>query len=176
MLCDVFIEPLQRQGRVKHMDIVSSPWVATVFSNVQQILPIHEKLLRDLTERLSFPDDLAAFKEPVATLFVCAAPLLEIYKPYAGAMVKAFGRVSQMENDSQAFASFLKQHAVGSLSLGDLILLPVERLYDYPVALRELLSTLPSGHSSVPALTYATTKMTALVSLALAFNKKNNLY
>ena len=53
MLVDVFIDPLQTKSNTKHMDVVASPWVATVFSNVKQILPIHIKLLQDLLDRVN---------------------------------------------------------------------------------------------------------------------------
>lgn len=79
-LVDVFIVPLQTLGTNDETRIVDQASISKLFSNVEMITRLNEKLLADLKQRVE--QDWEAKGERIGDLFVQFAPYFKMYTVY----------------------------------------------------------------------------------------------
>lgn len=120
--------------------------VATLFSNVEALIPVHKEFLAKLEERLAEWDNA---KTPLSDIFNKLAPALKLYVQY----VSSFDRSSNVLTALLENSDFRKWHEavchkpeLKMLRLNAFLIMPVQRVPRYELLLRELVKNTASAH------------------------------
>ncbi|WOO79213.1 Myosin-M heavy chain [Vanrija pseudolonga] len=152
----LFVTPL----RTPHGDWMSGvpPGACKLFESLEMITQTHadistslHRLRRRSNEILDVGDFVNQFGLWVARL-ACHEPYLVLFNPICQLIEES------SRDDSSTFGEFLRMQtrdkALGSLSLGSMLLKPVQRLTKYPLFLKRLLDATPSSHPAHEAVVH----------------------
>ena len=151
ILIQFFVRPLMASAPA----IVDQDLASTLFSNVEDLLLLHQELLASLQGRqLS-----VARVDVVADVFV---PLIrrmaDLYSVYCGNHPRAVGALTRALSSKAGakLEAFLDEvngiSVIRRLDLETYLVKPVQRLCKYPLLLRELLKATPSDHPDATSL------------------------
>ncbi|KAL1409932.1 hypothetical protein Q8F55_003931 [Vanrija albida] len=152
----LFVTPL----RTPHGDWMSGvpPGACELFESLEAITQTHAEISTSLhlmrrrsNEILDVGEFVKQFSKWVARL-ACHEPYLVLFNPIC-ALIDESSR-----DDTSTFGEFLRMQtrdkALGSLSLGSMLLKPVQRLTKYPLFLKRLLDATPSVHPAHEAVVH----------------------
>ncbi|TPX37626.1 hypothetical protein SmJEL517_g00698 [Synchytrium microbalum] len=159
ILIDVFMKQLADRK------LLSVKNVESVFSNLEQLLPVNQDLLKRLEERrLANP-----LIDKLGDIFVSMGEHFLVYTMYCGNQGNALSKMQAMVHSNKAVRAFLEEiyrlPILRSLDLGGFLIKPVQRLCKYPLLLKEILKYTPETRADHAALKLALEKMQGVVSL-----------
>ena len=142
LFCEKCLQPLRaEQALTKEQE-------AAVFSNWEVIRGVNQQLL----DALSAP----APEDPLvraAAAFESMAPWLKSYSVYSANFVTAQEKLDKLRSESaEVDKACGAVEALIQMSLGSMLIKPVQRLCKYPLLLRELLGALKPNSADRPAL------------------------
>jgi hypothetical protein len=129
----VFLKEIRERQLLTHYEVVS------LFSNIEDLLPINRSLLVDLLKLQEAPDSIS-----VGELFQNHANKFRAYAAYCTNQPNIHELLQQYKVDNPEFANFLKKAfrnpACRKQSLESFLVMPLQRLCRYPLLLKELVS------------------------------------
>ena len=136
LFCEKCLQPLRaEQALTKEQE-------AAVFSNWEVIRGVNQQLL----DALSAP----APEDPLvraAAAFESMAPWLKSYSVYSANFVTAQEKLDKLRSESaEVDKACGAVETLIQMSLGSMLIKPVQRLCKYPLLFRELLHEIPEGH------------------------------
>ncbi|KAL7746222.1 Rho guanine nucleotide exchange factor 3 [Sorochytrium milnesiophthora] len=183
LICETFLEPIRSRA------LLTTKQTATLFSNIEQLIPINKELLRSLEQRRL---EGRCVVNDIGDIFLQLAQYFKMYNVYCNNHPEAIdflqtlmrakkkkknGKTSSSSPASMGggtsstvaanFVAFLHEckqnpHLRG-LELASFLLLPVQRLCKYPLLLKEVLKCTPETHSDHQQLTKALDIVTKVV-------------
>lgn len=165
VLINVFVFPMKMTSVVPPSDL------GVIFSNVEDVLPIHQKFLEALTERFQEAQE----KDPAAVHNVQIGDILtrfthyfKLYSIYAENQPAQLAKLEEVQQSVKSFDSFLRvchgDSRCKGLLLNSFLIKPVQRLCKYPLLLRELIKNTPEDHPDYIPLMAAQEKIGSVVA------------
>lgn len=138
-----------------------------IFSNVQDLLQVHIKLLAEIDAEMTSSSGRA---RKVSRPFVNNASALKIYAQFCCDVPKAMDKLKAYEKDSKVLKILeaAKQNSGQRFNLKDLLNVPMQRVLKYPLLLKELIKSTPDDHPDKRDLMKA---KSAVDDLAVYINK-----
>jgi RhoGEF domain/PH domain len=161
-LVSVFVFPMKAMGLVSPDDL------QVIFSNVEDVLPIHQKFAETLEERFS---EAQRGGEPhsvkIGDIFTRFTHYFKLYSIYTENQPDQLAKLGECQSTIKDFDRFL-QVAHGDsrcrgLQLNAFLIKPVQRLCKYPLLLRELIKNTPEEHEDHTTLEAAREKVASVV-------------
>uniref|UniRef100_A0A915D5S7 DH domain-containing protein n=1 Tax=Ditylenchus dipsaci TaxID=166011 RepID=A0A915D5S7_9BILA len=138
--------------------------ISRIFGNLEQILSIHTKLLRDLEACF---DQKRPEHSCLASCFIRNSQAFTVYTDYCNNRPVSCAELATLERMPQ-FHHFFEAcrllRGMAKLSLEGFLLTPVQRICRYPLQLFELLKATPSSHPDRSPLEHAHRTMRAVAS------------
>lgn len=159
ILVEHFLEPIQDEGLLGEKEI------QVVFSNVEEILNIHDIMYNDMMEDRNIPGTLLKHKKE-----------LEAYAIYVGGHAEALSEVRNQTTNLE-FQEFLadKRHdkeTTGGLTLKAYLKMPIQRIARIRLLLVELAKCTPSDHPESEQIEKA---ITAIKDISAMSRKKKRV-
>lgn len=175
-LVDEYLLPLRKESGSAKTAIVAAPQLAAIFSNVEQLLLVHESLLADL-ERLRF--DNWPFLSSLGDVFLKVSSRLAAYGAYVSTFAQAMAALDSALDDNAKLARFVDAtfHTLSEqrnvwTDLRALLAMPLNRLTHYEVVIHNVLQDRPAqtlgGAEPVRALQAANGVITSSATLVRA--------
>ena len=162
-LVNVFYFPMQATKVVSEKDL------QVIFSNVADVVPIHQAFLQSLTERfLAAKAEEAAYNVQIGDIFTRFTHYFKLYSIYTENQPEQLTKLDEATKTIKQFSSFLHichgDSRCKGLQLGAFLIKPVQRLCKYPLLLRELIKNTPEDHPDFADLKAAEAKVQTVVS------------
>ncbi|KAJ3103449.1 Phosphatidylinositol 3,4,5-trisphosphate-dependent Rac exchanger 2 protein [Phlyctochytrium bullatum] len=148
---------------VRNTKLVSEQDTAVLFSNVEQLITVHNQLM----SKLNLKRESNPVIEEIGDVLVEIAESLRIYAVYCGNYPQAMKLVHQLQSrpDFKEFITKWMNSVEGrGLSLESFLIKPVQRICKYPLLLRELLKHVDKSHKDYANLSLATEKIELVVA------------
>eukprot|EP01126_Amoeba_proteus_P037431 TRINITY_DN3860_c0_g1_i25.p1 TRINITY_DN3860_c0_g1~~TRINITY_DN3860_c0_g1_i25.p1 ORF type:complete len:579 (-),score=52.85 TRINITY_DN3860_c0_g1_i25:867-2603(-) len=147
-LNSVFYTPLVKSNLIglESINVLFHP------SLFESILPLSDKLLEQLKERVTKPYETVDGSSHVfiGSVFVTVAKHLHLYTGYINSFENSTRLLSSLVKSNAQFGSFLrecqKDERCNKHTLEDLLITVVQRVPQYLMLLKDLLKVTPSGH------------------------------
>ncbi|KAL2914974.1 hypothetical protein HK105_205518 [Polyrhizophydium stewartii] len=158
IVCEVYIKQLKRNKMIRPKDM------AIIFSNIEQLLPVNQELLKSLMKRR----ESSPVIEQVGDVFIRVSDYLKMYTMYCSNHPYALIKLQNVRQN-KSVAKFLDQCAqqpeCRSLNLANFLLKPVQRVCKYPLFLRELIKATEPEHPDSENLLKALLKIETVVTI-----------
>ncbi|CAG8438153.1 570_t:CDS:2 [Ambispora leptoticha] len=169
-LVSYFLVPLKenyQKSTSKNVILSTKPMatmedISALFGNVEQILSLHEQLLKQLEERYAnwSPTEL------ISGVFLQIAPYLKMYTTYLKSFPQAIATMDRLNKESQSFKKFLIQSsekpALNGLQLNSFLIMPIQRIPRYKLLLEALLKYTHESHPDYTSLTKCVQQITVI--------------
>ena len=174
-----FLQPITMSQNPDISDgapLLSKAETNAIFSNVQQLLRLNDELLDAMKKQMEIARTQPGLELAVVfhNAFKHVLPYFKLYSVYINNYPTSVKALQECTSKNKAFAAFLDQAeqnkaVMGGRRLGDLLIMPVQRLCKYPLFFRQILKKMHKEHVS-----YKTLEETALAveKLAEAVNKR----
>ena len=137
-LINVYLFPIKMTG------ILNQEQVNGIFSNVETIEPVHQELIKNLTD-----DDYTKGGEYIGEAFKKMCQYLKMYTIYCANHDHAIEMIESLKSNAE-FQKTLSicqtDYRTKGENLGSFIIKPVQRICKYPLLFRELISHTPETH------------------------------
>lgn len=137
-LINVYLFPIKMTG------ILNPEQVNGIFSNVETIEPVHQELIKNLTD-----DDYTKGGEYIGEAFKKMCQYLKMYTIYCANHEHAIEMIESLKSNAE-FQKTLSicqtDYRTKGENLGSFIIKPVQRICKYPLLFRELISHTPETH------------------------------
>lgn len=113
-----------------------------IFGNLRIICGFNEKLLVEIEKAVSAWTDESTF----GPVFLKMAPFLKMYTAYSNRFEESISLYQTLLRKNERFAALVRdQHAASgsTLSLPDLLIMPIQRIPRYSLLLKDLISNTP---------------------------------
>ncbi|KAG9288300.1 hypothetical protein G9A89_021331 [Geosiphon pyriformis] len=151
---NVFLIPLREnyhKATSKNVILSTKPMasledITALFGNIEQLLSLHEQLLKQLEERYSnwSPNEL------ISDIFLQIAPYLKMYTTYLKSFPQALATMERLNKESQSFKKFLtncsEKPMLNGLALNSFLILPAQRIPRYKLLLEALFKYTHESH------------------------------
>lgn len=162
------IEDLQLARKAYHdpmlkLLIMTEEELAHIFGDLDAYIPLHEDLLRKLTEETG-PDGTV---DQIGQIVIDWLPGLKAYKNYCSNQLAAKALLDQKKQDKRVqdfLQRCLESPFSRKLDLWSFLDIPRSRLVKYPLLLREILKHTPPDHPDVTSLDRAITIIQEILS------------
>lgn len=170
IIMEVFLTPLRQNP-----NILAKVETEKIFSNVETILQIHQKLVQEL-------ENLVTMCEPTDPNF----PICDLYKSYHETLggpymvyccnqdnsLATFGKVKSLPSFAQFLNEAKDNPKCRKLSVDSWVSRPMQRICKYPLLFRELVKYTPTGHPDYDKIEETRALYEGLLS---RINKKKNV-
>ncbi|CAB4404038.1 unnamed protein product [Rhizophagus irregularis] len=140
-LVRIYLLPMRQRSANKILSkpIATIEEISTIFGNVEQLLKLHEQLLKSLEERkLNWSPT-----RHISDIFLKNAPYLKMYAIYFKSFPQAIATMERLSKESKDFKKFLQQcqqnPELGGLPFNSFLSLPIQRIPRYKLLLEALL-------------------------------------
>src|SRR3989338_3069798 len=162
-LVNVFVFPM------KMTSVVPAGELTIIFSNVEDVLPIHQKFLETLTERFAEAEAQGVAHEvQIGDIMARFTHYFKLYSIYAENQPAQLAKLEECQTNVKAFENFLRvchgDTRCKGLMLNAFLIKPVQRLCKYPLLLRELIKNTPKEHPDHSQLEAAAEKVGSVVA------------
>eukprot|EP01103_Thecamoeba_quadrilineata_P019403 TRINITY_DN7841_c0_g1_i1.p1 TRINITY_DN7841_c0_g1~~TRINITY_DN7841_c0_g1_i1.p1 ORF type:complete len:525 (+),score=118.34 TRINITY_DN7841_c0_g1_i1:68-1642(+) len=148
VILQVFFLPLQKST------ILSKKNHSDIFSNIENILNLHQDLLQDLESYVN--NTKGGPTRHLGAIFLSRIEKFRLYATYCSNQSVATSTLAQMTAINKAFADFLesafKNPRCRLLPLESFLCLPLQRLCKYPLLIRELIQATSSSSPELEGL------------------------
>jgi len=159
---EAFVMPLRISG------ILSPSQMTVLFSNIEELQPIHRTLLQKLNDN----------KNVVGRTFSEMCPSLKAYASYCENYPRSLALLEMM-NDNPEFVRIVSECESGlrakGQSLANIIAYPVQQAQRYSSILAELISLTPKVHPDYALLVQASTKMKETLKPVVEQKRKDDM-
>ncbi|KAJ3307215.1 Myosin 10A, isoform D [Kappamyces sp. JEL0829] len=156
-ILELYIRPLQKSKLIRPKDM------AIIFSNIEQVLPVNQELLRELEKKQTINPVI----ESLGDIVIRVSDYLKMYTMYCSNHPYAVMKLQNVRQ-TRAVARFLDQQAQHPdsrcMDLGSFLLKPIQRVCKYPLLLRDLLRATDANHPDCDNLTKALSKIETVVA------------
>ncbi|KAI8895110.1 hypothetical protein BC833DRAFT_602380 [Globomyces pollinis-pini] len=156
-ICELYIRPLQKNKLIRPKDM------AIIFSNIEQVLPVNQELLRELEKRQS----VNPIVNMVGDVFIRVSDYLKMYTMYCSNHPYALMKLQAMRQQksiSKFLDSAYKNPSSRNLDLPNYLLKPVQRVCKYPLLIREMIRATDPSHPDMENLNKALLKIETVVT------------
>ncbi|CAG8435084.1 2927_t:CDS:2 [Ambispora gerdemannii] len=169
-LVNYFLVPLKenyQKSISKNMILSTKPMatmedISALFGNVEQILSLHEQLLKQLEERYANWSPI----ELISGIFLQIAPYLKMYTTYLKSFPQAIATMERLKKESQSFKKFLihcsDKPALNGLQMNSFLIMPIQRIPRYKLLLEALLKYTHESHPDYASLTKCVQQITVI--------------
>ncbi|RKO93238.1 hypothetical protein BDK51DRAFT_30320 [Blyttiomyces helicus] len=130
IIIECFIHPLAERK------IISAKIIANIFSNIEQLLPINQKLLELIEGRVG----VNTLGPRIGDIFIQTGDSLVAYTQYCSNQAAAAAKITALMQSKKEFRQFLeeahRQPFARQLDLASFLIKPVQRLCKYPLLIR----------------------------------------
>ncbi|KAI8999847.1 hypothetical protein BC832DRAFT_563834 [Gaertneriomyces semiglobifer] len=151
-------------SKLKAQKILQPKDMSIIFSNVEQLLPVNQQLVKWLEDRIS----KGPLVEQIGDIFIRVSDFLKMYTMYCRNHPYALMKL-QSVRQSKSVAKYLDSLAqlpeCRSLNLANYLIKPVQRICKYPLLIRELLKNTEPDHIDFPNLEKAFLKIETVVTI-----------
>eukprot|EP01134_Creolimax_fragrantissima_P003117 CFRG3117T1 len=158
ILTNIFMEPIRKKK------LLDNRTMTHIFSNLEMIFPIHQRLLETLESRRSSDNTVI---ENIGDAFGDIIPYFKMYSLYVSNYPVSIDTLMKLK--SKSILEFLetckKLPACRKMGLNSLLLEPVQRLCRYPLLLREVYKYTDINHPDKALLETAISRCEATVSI-----------
>ncbi|CAG8437673.1 9044_t:CDS:2 [Rhizophagus irregularis] len=140
-LVRIYLLPMRQRSANKILSkpIATIEEISTIFGNVEQLLKLHEQLLKSLEERkINWSPT-----RHISDIFLKNAPYLKMYAIYFKSFPQAIATMERLSKESKEFKKFLQQcqqnPELGGLPFNSFLSLPIQRIPRYKLLLEALL-------------------------------------
>ncbi|GBC07922.1 hypothetical protein RclHR1_00780002 [Rhizophagus clarus] len=156
MIVEVYYGPLQCILSQNELDII--------FSNIEDILLCSTTILSDLEQRQK---DDKLFVNNIGDIILKLSDNLGCYEIYCGEQLNASKYLRKKREEDKTFLEFLKKAQqdprCGSLNLLSILMIPLQRITNYPSLIRQILRYTSKDHSDQEDLMRALQKIEAII-------------
>ncbi|CAI2161420.1 7628_t:CDS:2 [Funneliformis geosporum] len=167
-LVNVFLSPLRENYQRSINKILSTKPVATndeisaIFGNIEQLLTLHEQLLKSLEER----NRNWSPTQRISDIFLQTAPYLKMYIIYLKSFPQAITTMERLNKESKDFKKFLQQcqqkPELGGLPFNSFLSLPIQRIPRYKLLTEALLKHTKESHPDYQNLKKCVAQISAI--------------
>ena len=168
-----FLLPISNSG------LVPKPTAIGIFSNMQDLLKLHTKILEAMNHKLAQDSAVGGRFSELFNEHMDAFPTS--YTTYCGNLNSSQRTLTKLRDSNVEFAKFIREcesrRQLSRLTLDDILIQPLHRITRYPILLKRLLSATPDTHPDFKPLTAVTDrlgKITATVNEIV--KRKENEY
>ncbi|KAJ3100825.1 Myosin 10A, isoform D [Phlyctochytrium bullatum] len=150
-------------SRMRTNAILPAKHLALVFSNIEQILPVNQELLRLLEQRRRTS---LGVLEQVGDIFLSVAQFLKMYTIYCGNQPEAMAFLKAQSGNAELtlFLQYCKLRPdCRGFDLGAFLLKPVQRICKYPLLMKQILKYTPEDHKDYANLKEAFSLINSVV-------------
>nr|CAG8482980.1 1688_t:CDS:2 [Entrophospora candida] len=126
--------------------------ITLLFGNIEQLLALHEQLLKNLEERYYNWNP----KQLISDIFLQIAPFLKMYTIYLKSFPQAISTMERLNNESKEFKKYLlncqTKPELGGLPFNSFISLPIQRIPRYRLLLEQLFNYTVESHPDYKSL------------------------
>eukprot|EP01100_Stratorugosa_tubuloviscum_P004692 TRINITY_DN2183_c0_g3_i4.p1 TRINITY_DN2183_c0_g3~~TRINITY_DN2183_c0_g3_i4.p1 ORF type:complete len:632 (-),score=215.87 TRINITY_DN2183_c0_g3_i4:61-1956(-) len=157
ILVEKFVKPIRENN------FLTNDQFDLIFSNVEQLVPISQKLITKLESRKSE----SIIVSGIGDIFVGMIPEFESYSIYCANQSSVFIALPRFQSRNEQFNNFLTQVATKqetlNLQLTDFLIQPMQRICKYPLLFRELIKSTNESHPDYFSLKTASDLIIILV-------------
>jgi len=145
-LVKVFLFPISATNTLKKEDMEA------IFSNIEDVVPIHIEFLKKLEEKLSEAEEegMPLHEVAIGDIFIRFFHYFKLYSIYASNHDASLMKLEECKKKRKEFARFLDvchgDTSCRGLFLNAFLIKPIQRLCKYPLLLRELIKFTPEEH------------------------------
>ncbi|TPX67259.1 hypothetical protein SpCBS45565_g03905 [Spizellomyces sp. 'palustris'] len=151
-------------NQIKKNKLLPPKDMAIVFSNVEQLLPVNQQLMKWLEDRTSQHPVV----EHIGDIFIRVSDFLKMYTMYCRNHPFALMKL-QAVRQNKSVAKFLDQCAMTpesrNLNLANFLIKPVQRICKYPLLIREVMKNTEPSHPDFQNLEKALLKIQTVVTI-----------
>lgn len=166
LIVEQFQKPLQANN------ILNARQISEIFSTIKDFIPLHEQLLKELSETIQKPD---ADQCP-GQIFLAMADYLKMYTGFCASQTNIAQRISDLAKANSAFRKFLdaklKDEKMRGLTLTAFLVMPIQRVCRFPLLLKQIAKSTPVSHQDFKKLHLGIFKVDKVV---LAVNEGKRL-
>lgn len=165
-IIEVFMQPLSvKLDFLTQERLCTDQQIQSIFSNVANIKPVNQELLKRLKECQRSPLE----KQNVGEIFSEVADYFKIYTSYCSNQTISISTVKQLRQNSQfdALVEEKRYHVpqCNQLDLESFLIKPIQRVCRYPLLLRELRDATDVDHPDYQQLNRALDKIDEVVGV-----------
>mmetsp|Transcript_9225 Transcript_9225/g.13959 ORF Transcript_9225/g.13959 Transcript_9225/m.13959 type:complete len:330 (-) Transcript_9225:18-1007(-) len=153
------------------MKVVEEKELTVIFSNVEDVIPIHQKFLETLEGRFNEAQKNSKHtlhEVPVGDIFTRFTHYFKLYSLYTENQPNQLAKLDEVQKRVKSFDRYLQvchsDERCKGLLLNSFLIKPVQRLCKYPLLLRELIKNTPEAHEDYQPLIDAQEKVASVVS------------
>ena len=148
---------------LKKLALVSPKDISVLFSNIEQILPINQELLKNLQDKIN----ANAVVDHIGDIFLQISDYLKIYTMYCSN--HPYAVIKYQSISSKQFQKFLENCKLlpecRQMELSSFLIKPVQRICKYPLLIRELIKNTNEQHPDRQDLEKAAVKIDTVVTI-----------
>ena len=146
LIVEHFQKPLQANG------ILNARQIQDIFSIIKDFIPLHEQLLKELSETVKKPDA----EQCPGQIFLAMADYLKMYTGFCASQTNIAQRISDLTKSNSSFRKFLdarlKDEKLRGLTLTAFLVMPIQRVCRFPLLLKQIAKSTPVTHQDFKKL------------------------